>query len=65
MVLRDESPMEITKKMQNVGSLGGSVVECLPSAQGMIPGLGIESHIRVPARSLLLSLRMSLLLSLL
>ena len=27
---------------------GGSVVECLPWAQGVIPGFGIESRIRLP-----------------
>ena len=45
------------------GCLGGSVVEHLPSAQDMILGLGIESHIRLPTRSLLLPLSMSLPLS--
>ena len=50
--------------MQQAGCLGGSVVECLPLAQGVILGLGIESHIRLPARSLLLPLPISLLLSL-
>ena len=39
--------------------LGGSVVEHLPSAQGVIPGLGTESHIGLPTGSLLLSLPMS------
>ena len=34
------------------GSLGGSVVDCLPSGQGP----GIKSYIRLPARSLLLPL---------
>ena len=42
------------------GHLGGSVVEHLPSAEGMIWGPGIESHTGLPARSLLLSLPMSL-----
>ena len=46
------------------GCLGGSAVECLPLAQSMIPGSGIESHIGLPAWSLLLPLPMSLLLSL-
>ena len=46
------------------GSPGGSEVECLPLAQGVIPGLVIESHIRLPAWSLLLPLPMSLSLSL-
>ena len=50
-----------------VGRLGGSVVEHLPSAQGVIPGFwdwiprsGIESRIRLPIGSLLLPLPMSL-----
>ena len=42
------------------GCLGDSVVECLPSAQGP----GIESHIRLPAGSLILPLPVSLSLSL-
>ena len=46
------------------GLLGGSAVERLPLARGVILGPGIESHIRLPARSLLLSLPVSLLLSL-
>ena len=48
---------------ENLRLLGGSVVECLPWAQGMILGLGIQSRIRLPARSLLLPLPMSLSLS--
>ena len=47
-----------------MGCLRGSVVECLPSAQGVILGSGIGSHIRLPAWSLLLLLPMSLPLSL-
>ena len=39
-----------------MGHLGGSVVEHLPSAQGMIPVSQIESHIGLPAWSLLLPL---------
>ena len=42
------------------GCLGGSVVESLPLAQGLIPGQGIESRIQLPTRSLLLPLPMSL-----
>ena len=42
------------------GCLGGSAVEHLPSAQGMILGLGIESHIKLPIGSLLLPLPVSL-----
>ena len=38
-----------------VGRLGGSVVECLPSAQGVSLGSGIEFRIGLPVRSLLLS----------
>ena len=40
------------------GCLGG-----LALAQGVIPGLGIESHTRLPVRSLLLPLPVSLPLS--
>ena len=43
--------------------LGGSVVEYLLLAQGMIPGLGIQSHVGLPTESLLLPLPMSLTLS--
>ena len=42
------------------GHLGGSAVEHLPSAQGMILGSGINSHVGFPVRSLLLPLPMSL-----
>ena len=41
------------------GCLGGSVVECLPLAQGMIRGPGIESLHQLLVGSLLLSLPMS------
>ena len=44
----------------NRDSLSGSVVECLPSAQGMILCPGNESHIGLPVGSLLLPLPMSL-----
>ena len=50
-----------------LGHLGGSAVEHLPLAQGMIPGSGIESHIGLLQRacfSLCLSLCLSLSLSL-
>ena len=47
-----------------MGRLGGSAVEHLPSAQGVIPEFGIESHIRHLAGSLLLPLPVSLPLSL-
>ena len=43
--------------------LSGSTVEHMPSAQSVIPGPKIESHIGVPARSLLLPLSISLPLS--
>ena len=42
------------------GRLGGPVVKRLPLAQGMILGSGIESHIGLPAGSLLLPLPVSL-----
>ena len=45
------------------GHPGGSAVEHLPSAQGVTPGPGIESHIGLPAGSLLLPLPVSLPLS--
>ena len=45
------------------GHLGGSVVEHVPLAQGVIPDPGIESRMRLPAWSLLLPLPMSLPLS--
>ena len=44
--------------------LGGSAVEHLPSAQVVIPGSRIESHIGLLEGSLLLPLPVSLLLSL-
>ena len=48
-----------------LGSLGGLAVEHLPLAQGVIlGGLGMESHVGLPAWSLLLSLPMFLLMSL-
>ena len=34
-----------TLKVKELGCLGGSVVECLPSGQGVILGQGIKSHI--------------------
>ena len=43
-------------KSLGLGAPGGSVFEHLPSAQVMIGGLGIESHIRLPAGSLLFPL---------
>ena len=46
------------------GHLGGSAAKHLPSTQVMIPGSGIESHMKLLAKSLLLSLPMSLPLSL-
>ena len=46
-----------------LGGLDGSAVEHLPSAQGMILGLGIKSRIGVPTGNLLLPLPMSLSLS--
>ena len=40
----------------HLGRLGGSAVERLPSAQGVIPGSRMESHIRLLVGSLLLAL---------
>ena len=50
------------KFITTLGHPGGSVVECLPSAQVMIQGPEIESYIGLPAWSLLLPLSVSLLL---
>ena len=52
-----------SQNLNKEGHLGGSAVEHLPSAQGVIPGARIESHIRLPTGSLLLPLPMSLPLS--
>ena len=41
------------------GRLGSSAVQRLPSAQGMIPGLGIEFRVWLPVRSLLLPVYVS------
>ena len=43
-----------------LGYLGGSVVECLPLAQGVIPGFRDQVPHQAPAGSLLLPLPMSL-----
>ena len=53
--------MQLTTSKE--GCLGGSVVESLPLAQGLIPGQVVESRIQLPTRSLLLPLPMSLPLS--
>ena len=56
---------DIPSKMKYKGeSLGGSAVQYLPLAQGMILESWDESHVRLPAWSLLLSLPVSLPLSL-
>ena len=56
--------MEVTIKMQLTGgSLGGSVVKCLPLAQVMIPGSWDQIPHQAPQGSLLLPLPMSLPLS--
>ena len=47
-----------------VSQLGGSVVERLPSAEGVIPGSRIDSYSGLSVRGLLLPLPMSLCLSL-
>ena len=52
----DYFKLEHLLEMQNMGRLGGSAVEHLPSSQGMI----LESHIRLLAWNLLLSLPVSL-----
>ena len=55
--------MDIGKERGGEGRLGGSAVEGLPLAQGVILGSGMESHIGLPAWSLLLPLLMCLPLS--
>ena len=55
---------KLLANMYDLGCLGGLVVEHLPSAQVMILGPRIESHIRLPAWSLLLPLPVTLPLSL-
>ena len=47
---------ENSSKVVGQGHLGGSVVERVPLAQVVVPGPGIQSHIRLPAGSLLLPL---------
>ena len=44
------------QELSALGHLGGSVVERLPLAQGMIPDQGMESRIRLFTGSLLLPL---------
>ena len=51
------------KKLTKSGHLGGSAVECLPLAQGLIPEFRIKSCIWFLAGSLLLPLPVSLPLS--
>ena len=51
-------------KYSRIGTPGGSAVGQLPLAQVVIPGSGIESHIRLPMGSLLLPLPVFLPLSL-
>ena len=52
------------KILLHQGRLGGSVVECLPLAQVMVPESPDESHIGVPTGSPLLPLPVSLPMSL-
>ena len=59
--LKHDRGQKNTFKIVTQGHLGGSVVEPLPLAQVVIPGvLGIKSCIRLPTGSLLLPLPMSL-----
>ena len=53
----------IIKNFPHMGHLSGSSAERLPSAQVMILGPRIESHVGLPAWSLLLPLAVSLPLS--
>ena len=55
---------ELAEDIKVEGHLGGSAVERLPLPQVVIPGSGIESRIRLPARNLLLPLALFLPLSL-
>ena len=55
--------LQLHQIIKYMGRLGGSVVEHLPSTQGVILGSWVESHIGLPAGSLLLPLPMSLSLS--
>ena len=54
------APPNLLPNVQFPGCLGGSAVESLPLAQGMILGSEIESHIGLLAGSLLLPLSVSL-----
>ena len=47
-------------EIPRMGQLSGSVVECLPLANRVIPGSRIKSHIGLLAESLLLPLPVSL-----
>ena len=49
----------LLKTNYSLGHLGGSAVGHLPLTQGVILGPGIESHIGLPERGLLLPLPMS------
>ena len=51
---------DVILKAQRREHLGGSAVECLPSAQDVIPGSRIKSYIGILAGSLLLPLLMAL-----
>ena len=64
MWIRDLNVKSKTLKPLEEGCLGGSVVGCLHSAQGVILGAKIKSRIGLPAGKLFLPLPMSLLLCL-
>ena len=57
------SSLTMQVKTMSMGRPGGSAVERLPSAQGVILGPGIESRLGLPAWSLLLPLPVCLPLS--
>ena len=59
MILAEED----VNNQVDMGCLGGSALEHLPLAQGLIPDPRIESHIRLLAWSLLLLPRLCLCLS--
>ena len=53
----------VRKSFSGIGSkgcLGGSMVEHMPSADSVIPNVGIDSHIGLPLGSMLLPLPVSL-----
>ena len=52
--------LKVCERGQHSGRLGGSMVECLPSAQGMIPGSWGRVPHQAPTGNLLFPLPISL-----